>query len=361
MNPDILSTPAALAELGPQLTSLSAFGLDTEFMRERTYYAQLCLLQLGLPQRCLCVDTLHAGPLTALAPALAAPGICKVVHAARQDLEVLWPATGALRNVFDTQIAAALAGFPAQVGYGELVERLLQVKLGKGATRTDWSRRPLSAEQLAYALDDVRYLLPLRERLGEQLERLGRSSWFAEESAAFDRIDSFETDPAQAWKRLKGLTGLDEWRLSLARALGAWRESRAQRSNVPRSWILPDTPLREMVLKVPRTAAQLAVLPEMPEGVARNSGEELLALIASLSPPAPLPPLPPRERPDEAQQQLVKRLGGVVRNCAGRLGVAPEILATRRDLERIAAGQRDTGPLAGWRAEQVGVELLRAL
>ncbi|MFT3906108.1 MAG: HRDC domain-containing protein [Steroidobacteraceae bacterium] len=357
----MLSDASAVADLGARIASLPVFGLDTEFLRERTYYAQLCLLQFGLPDQALCVDTLAAGPLQALAPAFAARASCKVLHAARQDLEVLWPATGPIRNVYDTQVAAALIGFPAQVGYAELVNQMLGVKLAKSATRTDWSRRPLSAEQLDYALDDVRYLLPLREKLDERLAALGRSEWLREESAELDAVDNFETAPEEAWKRLKGLVGLDEWRLGLARALGAWRETRAQRANVPRSWVLPDLPLREMVLRVPRSAGQLAALPEMPEGVARNSGAELLQLIEAQSPPAILPQLPPRERPDETRQALVRKLTGVARRCAEQLGIAPEILATRRELERIAGGSREALPLRGWRAQQVGGQLLAAL
>lgn len=357
----MLSDANGITDLGARLSGLPAFGLDTEFLRERTYYAQLCLLQFGLPDSVLCVDTLSGATLQPLAGAFGSAAICKVVHAARQDLEVLWPITGAVHHVFDTQVAAALVGFPAQVGYADLVQRLLGVALAKSATRTDWSRRPLTAEQLDYALDDVRYLLPLREQLASRLESLGRSGWFAEESAELDGTDSFLTRPEDAWKRLKGLAELDEWRLSLARAAAAWRETRAQRSNVPRSWVLPDLPLREMILKVPRTPQELARLAEMPEGVARHSGAELLQLIADLAPPAALPPLPPRERPDEAQQALVKKLSGIVRRYAEQLNVAPEILATRRELEHVATGAPDAAPLRGWRAAILGKELLAAL
>src|ERR1700689_2484548 len=153
--------PNTFAELCGELARHSAFGLDTEFMRERTYFAQLCLLQLSFGERAVCIDTLALPDLSPLRAIMAPPRPGKVLHAARQDLEVLAPATGPLVGLFDTQVAAALTGLPAQIGYGDLVKQLLGASLHKAETRTDWSRRPLSAAQIAYALDDGRYLQPL--------------------------------------------------------------------------------------------------------------------------------------------------------------------------------------------------------
>ena len=160
-----------------RLASEPRIGLDTEFLRERTYHARLCLVQLSAPAEALCVDPLASVELAPLGALLAAPGTVKVMHASRQDLEVLYPLAGLTRPVYDTQLAAALAGFPAQVGYAELVRRLLQRELAKSHTRTDWSQRPLSPEQIEYALDDVRYLLPIAARLDERLAGLGRLAW----------------------------------------------------------------------------------------------------------------------------------------------------------------------------------------
>jgi ribonuclease D len=159
------------------------------------------------------------------------------MHASRQDVEVLYPLAGIVRPVFDTQIAAALTGLPAQIGYGELVRRALGTELAKSHTRTDWSRRPLSAEQVEYALDDVRYLLPLKNYLEEHLDKLGRLEWLAEELAALGDVRSFTVDPESAWQRLKGLRGLDPGRTRLTRSLAAWRERRAIDRNRPRGWI----------------------------------------------------------------------------------------------------------------------------
>jgi ribonuclease D len=179
----IVAKAPALTALTTALSGLARIGLDTEFLRERTYRAQLCLVQIGTAAEAVCIDPLALPDLAPLAHVLGQESVLKVMHASRQDLEVLLPVAGLTRPVFDTQIAASLTGLPAQVGYAEAVWRLLGQRLDKSHTRTDWSRRPLSAEQLDYALDDVRYLLPLAARLEEELARLGRLEWLAEELA----------------------------------------------------------------------------------------------------------------------------------------------------------------------------------
>jgi ribonuclease D len=354
----ILTEPAALAELGARLAGEPLLALDTEFMRERTYRAELCLVQIGTGREQCCVDPLATGPLQPLAGPLAAADTVKVLHAARQDLEVLRPSVGPVRNVFDTQIAAALAGFAAQIGYGELTQRVLGVTLPKAQTRTDWSRRPLSPEQIAYALDDVCYLLPLREALLERLDRLGRRAWLAEELAPLSETVAPEADPERAWLRLKGLQGLDRGRMALARALAAWRERRAIEKNRPRGWILDDVSLREIILRVPRDRTTLGAIPRMPEGVVRHCGDELLEIVAAAGIEDPPPPLPPRERPDPALMSLVKKLAATNQAVASELGISPEVLATRRDLEQLARGDPPPALRRGWRSEVIGKRLL---
>lgn len=355
-----ITTAAALAAAAATLGGGTAIGIDTEFMRERTYYAQLCLLQLSGQDTALCVDTLALTDLGALRPLMGAAAPCKILHAARQDLEVLWPAVGALENVFDTQVAAALIGFPAQIGYADLVGELTGTHLHKSETRTDWSRRPLSAAQLEYALDDVRHLLPLREQLVERLDKLGRLGWFAEEMRALGK-DSFAIDPQQAWRRIKAFADLDSDRRRLAQSLCAWREQRAISSNRPRGWILPDPALRDLVFQVPRTKAALAQLRELPEGIRDNSGAQLLELIEAAAVPDPPPPLPPRRRPDPEQLAAVARLSETTRRTAQQLSLAPELLATRREMEQLVNGERNSNALSGWRREVIGTALLGAL
>lgn len=357
----MISDDTALAAFTSALNTHAAVGLDTEFLRERTYFAQLCLLQLGLPDQAVCIDTLALRDLALLKPAMAATGICKVVHAARQDLEVLWPAVGLVANVFDTQVAAALLGLSAQIGYAELCRQLLGRTLNKAHTRADWSRRPLSAEQIEYALDDVRYLLPLHELLSERLSSMGRMAWFEEEMRDVGNADSFVVEPDQAWRRLKGIVDLDPQRLRLAAELAAWRERRAISSDRPRSWIMPDAALRDIVLRAPRTMQELAGIAELPDGIRNHSGAQILAVIAAQQLPARLPDLPQRRRADPARLEAVKKLAAVTQRAGQEFGLAPEILATRREMEQLAAGDHDVAALSGWRREVIGNRLLQAL
>lgn len=356
----IADTPAAVETLAAHLETSPAIGLDTEFLRERTYRAQLCLIQLAGSREAECVDPLAIGDLAPLVPLLSG-GISKVMHASRQDLEALHPAVGPVRPVFDTQIAAALAGFVAQIGYGELVQRLLGRELPKAHTRTDWSQRPLSEQQIEYALDDVRFLLPLKDALEERLDKLGRLAWLAEELVELGSARGIGTEPEEAWRRLRGLQGLDPDRQRLARMLAAWRERRAIARNRPRGWILEDAALREIVLRVPRSLETLAAIAEIPQGVIKNCGRELLDCVTGAEIPDPPPPVGPRQRPDPARGALVRKLATVNQATAAELGLSPEILATRRDLERLAEGREDIPALRGWRRDAIGARLLAAI
>jgi ribonuclease D len=355
----MIDTADALTAFTARAARADALALDTEFMREKTYRAELCLLQVADAREAVCIDPI-ALDIAPLAAVFTSPAV-KVMHAARQDLEVLFPAVGLVRPVFDTQIAAALAGHPAQVGYAELTRRLLGVELSKAHTRTDWSRRPLSPEQQEYALDDVRHLLPLRALLLEALDAKGRLPWLEEELAALGNPDALRVAPEDAWKKVKGLPGLDPERQRLAQSLAAWRESRAIDRNRPRGWILDDVSLREIVMRLPRSSEALAALPEMQESVVRKCGDELLALVRDAHIAEPPPPLPRRERPDPAQLALVKRLADVAAAVAQELDISAEVLATRRELEKLAAGKRDVSLLRGWRQQVVGDRLSAAL
>jgi ribonuclease D len=357
----VVTSTAALAELTAQLSAQARIGLDTEFLRERTYRAQLCLVQLSGSATAACVDPLALTDLAPLAAVLSAPAVTKVMHASRQDLEVLLPIAGLTRPVFDTQIAAGLMGLPAQIGYAQLVRQLLGKDLPKSHTRTDWSRRPLSAEQIEYALDDVRYLLPLAQLLQDELARLGRLAWLGEELAVLADARPLTIEPEEAWRRIRGLHDLDPARVRLARALAAWRERNAVEHNRPRGWILEDAVLREIVMQVPRTPESLAQLPDMPPGLVKRRAAELLACVAAAQVSDPPPAAPGRARPDPAKAALVKKLGTLSQAVATELNLVPEVLATRRDLEQLADGRRDGALLNGWRRAVLGERLLAAL
>lgn len=340
----------------------AVLALDTEFVRERTYYPKLCLIQAAIASGIFLIDVLAIPDGGELTRELADPRRPKLLHAARQDIEALLPLTGTpLAPVFDTQQAAALLGFSAQVGYADLVRQLLGVELAKGHARTDWSRRPLSREQLTYAADDVRYLPALAEVLEERLAAAGRRAWLDEESAALRDIALFRVEPAQAWRRMKGLERLDDAAFGAARALAAWRERRAMARDLPRGWVLPDAAIHQLAQTRPRTREQLSRVEALPPGTAARAADELLAAIA-----APVDDAPPRYaedvgRPGAEELQLQKALQKELAAIAGELDVQPEILATRRELAALSRGARSLPVLAGWRRDVVGVRLLALL
>jgi ribonuclease D len=241
------------------------------------------------------------------------------------------------------------------------VRRLLGVELAKAHTRADWSRRPIGPEQQEYALDDVRHLAGLRASLLDTLTTKGRVAWLEEELAALANPDTLRVAPEDAWKKVKGLPALDPGRQKLAQSLAAWRERRADERNRPRGWILDDAILREIALRLPRSIEQLSALPEMQESVVRKCGEELLTLVRDAGIGDPPPPLPRRERPDATQLALVKRLSDISAEAAKELEINSEVLATRRELEKLASGRQDVSLLRGWRAGVVGDRLLAAL
>lgn len=360
MSDTLLSDNAAIAALAERLSRAPYIALDTEFLRERTYRPQLCLLQVATPDEATLIDPIAATSLSALARVLTDGSIPKIVHAARQDLEVLWPVFGSIHPVFDTQIAASLAGMPAQVGYSELVRRLFGVELNKAETRTDWSRRPLTAAQLRYAVDDVRHLAALRDALVERLRELGRLDWLEEDLRDLGAPARLFVDPETAVDRLRWHGELDPDRARLAQRLAAWRERRASDRDRPRSWILDDAGLRAMVLRPPRSAAELAALTELPAGFVEHSGAEMLRIVSEAQLSDELPALAQRERPDPALLARVKRLGSVLQQKAAALSITPEVLATRRELESIARGNHNVDVLRGWRRAVLGEALLEA-
>ena len=354
--------PVSLQQRVGSWPSDAALALDTEFVRERTYYPKLCLIQAAIGGDIVLIDVLAIEDGGAIVPVLTDPGRPKVLHAARQDIEALLPLTGTpLAPVFDTQQAAALLGFPAQIGYAELVRQLLGVELAKGHARTDWSRRPLSQEQLAYAADDVRYLPAIAAALAERLEAAGRQAWFAEESAALRDIALYRVEPAEAWRKLKGLERLDDASFSAARALAAWRERRAMARNLPRGWVLPDAAIHQLAQSRPRTREQLSHADAVPPGTAARAADELIAAIAAAPDDAPPRDAVEAGRPDALQLRLEKTLQKELAAIAGELEIQPEILATRRELAALARGARDLPVLAGWRRSVVGERLLAVL
>lgn len=363
MTSSLVADTDSLAAVCASLAPHARLALDTEFVRERTYLADLALVQLCAGAAVHLVDPLARMDLAPLVELLGNAGRTKVLHAGRQDLEVLLPLIGApLAPVLDTQIAAALLGLPPQVGYADLVARELDVKLEKGQARTDWSRRPLTSAQLVYAADDVRYLLPLAERLEERLLARDRLEWLREDCAALADPKLYRADPGEAWQRFKGIESLRPAEQRRLRALARWREERAQRRNLPRSWVLADDAAREIARTAPRDVAAIRALDVMPDGAVTKLGPEILEALATAA-TASLEGIEQRfdARPTPEEQALAKRLGDRLKAVAASLEMAPEVLATQKDLRRLVRGERDVPPTRGWRRAVIGEALLSVL
>ena len=346
------------------LSQGSYLALDTEFLRENTYYAKLCLVQLGNEHACVVVDILALSSLTTLLEFILDRRRIKIFHAARQDLEVLTQAQ--LLNpqvptpLFDTQIAAGLLGLPAQIGYSDLLARRLNVHLDKGQARTDWSRRPLSSEQLNYAADDVRYLGPLYQQLKIALQERGRYHWLEEEVAELENPALYRIQPAEAWQRLKGTAQLQPEQRAVLKQLAAWREALAVQSDKPRGWILSDEALRNISEQLPATLDELSHTRDLPAGVLRKQGDALLELVTQARQAAANEAAAFDFRPTSQQQSQVSKLMKLVRNTAERVEVSPELLATRRDIEQLVYFNKQSALMKGWRKEVIGNVLITA-
>jgi ribonuclease D len=359
-----VATSVDLLDALARLAAGDFVALDTEFMRESTYFPKLCLIQAASSDACVVIDPLALPDLDPLWQFLGQRARTKVLHAARQDLEVLATATRGQPvpgPIFDTQIAAALLGHPAQIGYGSLVAERLSHTLAKGHTRTDWTRRPLTPEQLQYAEDDVRYLAPLYLDLRAALEAAGRLDWLHEETRELERLDLHRTDPDAAWRRLKGLDRLHPQQRATAKLLAQWREAAAIKHDKPRGWILADDALREIAERLPASIRDLEGIRNLPPGVVRRRGDELMALIergrgdAANEAAASNPP-----RPQPQQLALVTKLMNLARETGQHAKINAELLATRRDIEQLVFARRTEHLLSGWRRDVIGEPLLAA-
>jgi ribonuclease D len=351
-----------LPALARRLESQPRIGLDTEFLRERTFYPKLCLLQLAADGAIWCVDTLRGGSLDALVPALTAAHTSKVIHSARQDLEAFYLTTKrVISPVFDTQIAAGCIGMKPQVGYAELVKTLLDVTIPKGQTRTDWSKRPLTPEQLAYAADDVLYLGDLAALLTDRLRSLGREHWAAEDCAALQNPRLYEPEPAQAWERLRGIGQLDPKPRARAKNLAIWREKLARERDLPRAWIIPDAAIFAVAHANPTSRTALGALSAMPANFNEAFAASLLKTLheAPQHPPDDSPTQDARPTPE--QKALIERLAKIVDARAAELQVSAELLAPRGELKALGLGKRDTHAQSGWRRREIGERLLENL
>ena len=355
-----IDTPDGLQALAAAADGASPLALDTEFLRERTYRPQLCLVQLATGATAACVDPLALDDLVPLAGLLADPGQTKVLHAAGQDLEVLHQRLGILpAPLFDTQIAAALCGLGDQIGYAALVERLFGVQLEKAHSRTDWSRRPLSREQLHYALDDVHYLPEAHAILEQRLTSLGRLDWLREDCAAQLDPARWTPEPLEAWRRIKGWQRLPTAAFPRLRQLAAWRERRAQDLDRPRRWVMDDDTLIALATRPPRNLHALLHGGMLPPGLRGAAEAIMVALEAAQDGEAEAPPAWTPMRAEERAR--FDRLTTAIDRLAASLELPASLLLSRAELERVARNQTSLDQLSGWRADLLREPLGNAL
>jgi len=350
----------SLQQLRAALEGSDWIALDTEFLREKTYYPKLCLVQIATPEHVACIDPLAIEDLSPLLDLLYNERITKVMHAARQDMEIFYHLRGALPTpVFDTQVAALLLGHPDQIGYGNLVKEVLGISLDKLHTRADWSQRPLSADQLRYAADDVVYLVQVYEQMIGRLTTLGRLDWLAEDFENLTRVELYSNPPAEAWLRVRAANRLKGPALAVLQALASWREQLAQEQDRPRGWLLRDDILIEIARHLPKSLAGLGKIRGLPERTLQKHGKRLLALVAAAreQAPQPLPKTGFRQRLSSSQEALVDIMMAVVRLSGAENELNPAVLASRKQLEQLATGNADIDTLHGWRRQLVGERL----
>jgi len=353
---------AGLKELSERIKGAPFVALDTEFMRERTYFADLCLIQLATDDVAAIVDPHAIEDLSPLWGALSDPDMTIVLHAADQDLEIIYREMGSVPGpVFDTQIAATLVGLPQQMGYGALVEDVTGTKLDKGDTYSDWAKRPLSDRQIEYALDDVRYLPIVYKTLRDRLVEAGRLEWLDDDFARLALAETYDPDPGLLWKRVKRASSLDRRSLAVLRELAAWREEEAKHRDIPRRWVIGDESLVEIARRKPTNRDELAGIRGVSDKLRKSSyGGVLEAVeVGRRVSDSDLPRVEKRKRRPSEVDGLVDLMAAVVKIRAHESKVAVPLLASRKDLEALAGGEREDSPLLqGWRRSIVGEELL---
>ncbi|MCH7593987.1 MAG: ribonuclease D [Chloroflexi bacterium] len=359
----LITETGELAAFCKRLEGAPYVAVDTEFLREKTYWPKLCLVQVAYEDEVAAIDPLASGmDLGPLFDLMDDQRTLKVFHSASQDMEVFYSVSGRVPlPIFDTQVAAMVAGYGEQVGYATLAAQIAGVTLDKSSQLTDWSLRPLSDRQIAYALADVTHLCTIYEDLEDRLEETGRASWVSEEMAALTDLSTYQSDPMAAYRRVR-IRRPNRKALAVLREVVAWREETAQQRNLPRNWVIRDDALVEIATHAPQTVAELSRVRGLRGNAAKGrDGEALLAAVkrALDTPKSEWPELPPRRAPIHGHEALVTLLQTLLRLRCEDHDVAPKLVATRDELDRIATtDDPDLRPLQGWRRELFGEDAI---
>ena len=363
----MIETTAALADACKELAKSEFVTIDTEFLRETTFWPQLCLVQMASPTLEVLVDPMARGiDLTPLFELMADANVVKVFHAARQDIEIIHHLGGLIPHpIFDTQVAAMVCGFGDSISYDQLVQKTKNVQIDKSSRFTDWSHRPLSEKQLDYALADVTHLRDVYLALKAQLEREGRSSWLKEEMDILEARETYDMHPDDAWLRLKSRLRKPT-ELAILKFVAAWREREARSRNVPRSRVLKDDAIFEIAQQQPKDAEALSRLRTIPKGWERStSGTAIIETVnAALAlPKADMPQAPRHSHSPEGSGAAVELLKVLLKLTADKHGVAAKVIANSDDLDKIASeGEKaEVQALSGWRRELFGEPALKLI
>ena len=338
--------------------------LDTEFIREKTYRAKLCLLQIATDDIVACVDPIALSDISPLMDIINDKNKLKVLHAARQDYEIFFDLTKQLpQPLFDSQLAASLLGYGEQVGYGSLVQKVLGIQLDKAHTRTDWCKRPLSDEQIRYASDDVVYLRELYPILKNQLIEQGRENWLDDEFDALCKPELYVTHPEEAWSKVKGINRLRPRQLAAAKNISEWREKVAIKKDRPRRWILADDTLLAAAQLLPKSISQLESIANIKKAVIDNSGEKILSCVkkALELKETDLPSIKKPKRLSADQEIIADLLLTLLKLIASKQNISPANIANRKMIEKLILGEKDIALLQGWRNKLAGEKLQNLL
>ena len=334
--------------------------LDTEFIREKTYRAKLCLIQIAANDVIACVDPITLNDISPLMDIINDENKLKVLHAARQDYEIFYDLNNTLpQPLFDTQLVASLLGYGEQLGYASLVNKLLGVQLDKAHTRTDWSRRPLSEAQIRYASDDVFYLRQLYPLLKKQLVEQGRENWLNEEFEALCQPELFITHPEDAWNKVKGINRLRPRQLAAAKNIAQWREEVAIQKDRPRRWILADDILIAAAQLLPKNNSQLESIANIKKATIENSGKNILACVkkALELDDSDLPSTIKPKRLTANQEIVAELLMTQLKLIASEQNISPANIANRKMIEKLISGETELPLLKGWRYQLAGKKI----
>lgn len=366
MSPKILDsslyidTDAALERFCETISTSPWIGIDTEFIREKTYKPRICLIQLSTPDHIACIDPFQVHSITPLQNLIGNEQSVKILHSAYQDMETLLDYLNILPSkIFDTQVAAALLGFGDQIGYANLVKEILDIDVNKDQSRTDWSKRPLTLEQRLYAANDVRYLGPLYIHLSSILNQKKRMDWLIEDFQKLTDKRTYQQDPKTLWKKVRGARKLSTAQLPILQQLTAWREHRATIDNLPRKWIIPDDLLIELSRRSPETMNELDQLRGWTEKMSRKYGREILKEIQKgrTIPKAYWPSISIKPEPSLAQEAVLDAMMAIVKIEADKNRISPALLASRNEVEKFFFFPEESALCKGWKKHLIGNRL----